>query len=260
MRKRAFSTSTNANKSARMVGGRVLSYRPSAPVAGSYRSRISSAAVQAARSALELKGVDTTLTLNPIISTTTTNASSFLLNAIAPGSGSFNRIGRKAHLKSLRLKGSIVFTAVASATGVNFGNWVRMVIVWDKQPNSGTIPTWDSIFGVTDQAGVETSTILSPLKYDNMNRFQILKEKLIDYDVQAASPVSTGSTSELVLFDEYIPLGNRETLYSGQSATCTTADISSGALYVYFRAYTNTPGANVAQVDATSIARLRYVD
>lgn len=225
-----------------------------------YPGRVSVAAVARARLQPEVKGVDTTLTLNPIISTTTTNASSFLLNAIAPGSGSFNRIGRKAHLKSLRLKGAITFTAVASATGVNFGNWVRMVVVWDQQPNSGSIPTWDTIFGVTDQAGTETSTILAPLKYDNMNRFQILKDRTIDYDVQAAAPVSTGSTSELVLFDEYLTLGNRETLYSGQSATCTTADISSGALYVYFRAYTNTAGVNVAQVDGTSIARLRYCD
>jgi len=261
MRKRAYSTSTNANKSARMVGGRVLSYRPSAPVAGSYRSRISRGAVQSARAGLEVKGVDVALTQAlGVINTTTTNANCVLLNAIAPGSGSFNRIGRKAHLKSLRLKGSVEFVSTPSAAGIIVGNWMRMVVVWDQQPSSGTIPTWDVIFGLTDQAGTETSTTLAPLRYDNMDRFKVLCDKIIDYQVQPSTPVSTALVTEQITFDEFISLGNRECVFSGQSATCTIADISTGGLYVYFRANTNTAGANQCAVAAQSFARLRYSD
>jgi len=247
------------NKSTRMIGGRKLTYRPSAPVPGSYRSRVSRAAVAAARNALELKGVDVGLTLTPVIATSTTNGSAFLLNAIAPGSGSFNRIGRKAHLKSLRLKGAFQVSQTPSATGAVGGACVRMVVVWDLQPNSGSIPTWDVIFGTTDQAGTEASTVLSPLRYDNMNRFHVLKDKSYDYATVPGNVVSTATQIGFMPFDEYINLGGRETNYSGQSATCTTADISTGALYVYFRAQLNDATVAVS-VGSNSIARLRYVD
>jgi len=222
-------------------------------------SRVSLMAALRQRNSAELKGVDTSLSLSPIISTSTTNGSSFLLNAIAPGSGSFNRIGRKAILKSLRIKGGLSFGMTPSAAGAVDPNSVRMVIVWDKQPNSGTIPTWDLIFGVTDQAGAETSNVLAPLKYDNMARFQVLKDKSFDCQTVPGNVVSTATVNQFVSIDEYIALGNRETTYSGQSATCTIADISTGALYVYFRAQSQTTTASAA-VDADTIARLRYMD
>jgi len=229
------------------------------PVAGSYRVRASIQAALRSRCGRETKGVDTSLSLSPIISIPGTNASAFLLNAIAPGSGSFNRVGRKALLKSLRLKGAAVFDMTASASGIVPANSLRMVIVWDKQPNSSTIPTWDTIFGVTDQAGAETSTVEAPLRYDNMSRFQVLKDKTIDVAVVVANVVTTGVISQSMHFDEYISLSNRETTYSGQSATCTIADISTGALYVYFRAHNNTTN-NIVTIDADTIARLRYTD
>jgi len=260
MRKRAYSTSTNANKAARMVGGRVLSYRPSAPLAGSYRSRVSRAAVAAARAGMEVKGVDVALTqAAPIIITTTTNANATLLNAIAPGSGSFNRIGRKAHLKSLRLKGACVLASTPSAAGVVTGNMLRMVVVWDQQPSSGTIPTWDVIFGLTDQAGTESSTVLAPLRYDNMDRFTVLRDSMVEFETQPAGVVSTGTVTQYKHFDEFIPLKGREVVYSGQSATCTLADISTGGLYIYFRAQVND-ATSALSIDADSFARLRYTD
>jgi len=211
------------------------------------------------RNALEMKGVDTNLSLTPIINTSTTNGSSFLLNAIAPGSGSFNRIGRKASLKTLRIKGGFTFVMTPSANGSVQENSVRMVIIWDKQPNSGAIPTWDLIFGSTDQAGTETSTVLSPLRYDNMDRFQVLRDKSFDVPTIAGNVVSTAQIGQFVSVDEFLSLKGRETTYSGQSATCTTADISTGALYVYFRAQNNAATATV-NVDADTIARLRYLD
>lgn len=212
------------------------------------------------RRSASLKGVDTNLALNPVLATTGTNGSAFLLNAVAPGSGSFNRIGRKVSMKSLRLKGAVNFQMTPSGIGSVTGNCMRMVIVYDRQPNSGTIPTWDTIFGVTDQAGTETSTIASPLKYDNMDRFRVIKDKTIDVATVTATVVTTGVIDQYVNFDEFMSLKGLETTYSGQSATCTIADISTGALYVYFRAHVNSGGNNQAVIDGDSIARLRYAD
>lgn len=206
----------------------------------------------------ELKGVDTNLSV-AVLATSTTNGASFLLNGIAPGSGSFNRIGRKAILSSLRIKGGLVFSMIPNALGAVNENSCRMVVVWDQQPNSGTIPTWDTIFGATDQAGTETSNVLAPLRYDNMDRFRVLKDKSYDVQTVPANVVTTGTIFQFRTIDEYITLGNRTSVYSGQSATCTTADISTGALYVYFRCQRSDATAGVT-VDADTIARLRYKD
>lgn len=214
----------------------------------------------ASRFSKELKGCDILLTqASPIITTTGTNANALVLNCIQPGSGSWNRIGRKIMLKSIRLRGTVAFSSTPSAAGVENGNWVRMVVVWDQQPSGAAIPTWETIFGITDQAGTESSTIMSPVRYDNTDRFKVLRDKIIDYQLQPSTPVSTASISEQVTFDEYFQLGNREVVYSGQSNPCTIADISTGALYVYFRAFTSDT-TQAASVSSVSYARLRYSD
>jgi len=228
--------------------------------AAAYKSaRPSIRAFPMSRGGDSLKGVDTLLSLSPIIATTNTNGACFLLNGIAPGSGSFNRVGRKTSLKSLRIKGGITFTMTPTAAGVVNHNAVRMVIVWDKQPNSGSLPTFDTIFGYTLQDGTEASLTWAQPRYDNLERFQVLKDKAIDVQTEPAGVVTTGVVDQWVSIDEYIGLGGRQTTFSGQSAPCTVADISTGALYVYFRAQNNAASAT-AQVDADTVARLRYMD
>jgi len=255
-RKRSYSLSTNANKATRMVGGRVLTYRPSTAVPGSFRAMQRSYGRQTG----ELKGCDILLTqAAPIINTTGSNANIMLLNGIAPGTASYNRVGRKLTFKSLRLKGCVEFTSTPSATGVQFGNFVRMVVVWDKQP-TGTIPTWETVFGYTLENASEASTILAPVRYDNMSRFSVLKDTVIEYDVQPSSPVSTASVTEQVPFDCYVNLGNKVTTYGGQNVPTTIADIATGALYVMWRAHINNAGQQVASVSNVSVGRVRYVD
>jgi len=58
--------------------------------------------------------------------------------------------------------------------------------------------------------------------------------------------------------DEYIKMPDLETVFSGASSPMTIADISTGALYVYFRAYNQSTGVSEAQF--TGNARLRYTD
>lgn len=214
----------------------------------------------AVRSVSEKKGVDTDISLTPVIATTSTNASSFVLNLIQAGNGSWNRVGRKVHSKSLRIKGLVSISNTPTfATGAGVGNFLRMVVVWDKQPSSGAIPTFDAIFGITAQDGTESCPdITCPPRYDNMDRFQVLLDRCYKSEDLAVPAFGSAPTmTQYMPIDEYVKLGARETVFSGQSAPMTIADISTGALYVFFRAAGNV-AASVAAVDG--IARLRYTD
>lgn len=261
----AYAGRPSANyKAARMIGGKVLRYNPSRPVAGSWRARQVPAGgmLAAVRRAAEKKGMDTVLTLSPVISTTNTNASSFVLNLIQQGAGSWNRVGRKVSLTSVRVRGIATMTFLPQVTtGDLFSNALRIVVVWDKQPSGAAIPTFDTIFGITDQTGAEATTFLNPIKYDNMERFSVLKDCVLSAESEATGPSGTTTVSQVNCpFDEFIPLQGRETVFLGQSSPMTIADISTGALYVFFRAETNVSTLTTVAIDDTSFARLRYTD
>ena len=132
-----------------------------------------------------------------------------------------------------------------------------MVVVFDKQP-SGTLPTFDTIFGATDQAANETTVYTDPVKYDNMSRFQVLKDVCIEANPEAI--LLGDKINNRFKFDEFIKLGNRETVFSADNAPATIADISTGGLYVFFRAQAATTDVNEWAISSNSIARLRYSD
>jgi len=214
-----------------------------------------------ARPAGELKGVDGYIALDPIIDTTSTNASCTVVNLIDPGTASFNRIGRKIRMKSLRLKMIFLHVSAPAATTSNvINNVVRMVVVYDKQP-SGAIPTFDDIFGCSDRAGTETGGFYSNLRYDNTDRFKVLKDRYIPMNATLATTAGSTNQARFVhTCEEYIDLKGLETVYSGQSSPCTIADVSSGALYVFYRANLNTTTTNFTLIDGDSNFRLRYMD
>lgn len=210
----------------------------------------------------ELKGMDTVLTVaGPVIATTNTNADAFTLNLIQAGTGSWNRVGKKAYMQSVRLVGNAQYNIAPAASTLNTVNAVlRMVVVWDKQP-SGTLPTFATIFGYTSQDGTEASNVLAPLRYDNIDRFQVLKDERVSSNSGAVVTGGTGNIyAQYFPFDCFIPLGNRETVFSGQSSPMTIADVSSGALYVFFRSTAATDDAADWSITSDSIARLRYTD
>jgi len=210
----------------------------------------------------ELKGVDTSLALSPVIATTNTNASAFTINLIPPGTASYNRVGRKTYPSSLRLFGEAFYTYGVAATTANVvGSQLRMVVVWDKQPG-GAVPAFDAIFGHTLQDGTEASVFTDPLRYDNTDRFRVIRDFRKNVSPPASSP-QTGTENDILAicpFDEYIPMKDLETVYSGQSSPCTIADLSSGALYVYFRATNSLGGVNSWAIGTNSFARFRYRD
>ena len=104
----------------------------------------------------ELKSCDFTFNFAPIPSVTNTNNAIQVCNCVQPGTGSWNRIGKKIRMKSIRYKAILQYNNDPTATNAN--NSIRCLLVFDKQPSSGAIPTFDTMFGSTDQTGAETTT------------------------------------------------------------------------------------------------------
>lgn len=210
----------------------------------------------------ELRGVDIpiSLTIGNVLATTSTNGGVQLLNGIQQGSASFNRIGRKVLLKSLRMK--IIWTLSQFANGTTGdynGNLLRIVVVWDKQP-SGVQPTYDTIFGRTNDAGTESAQVFDSLRFDNTGRFKVLSDKVYECNPKAGLVANGDFCNYRYFCDEYIKLKNLETVYSGSTNPASIADISTGGLYVYFRALQNDANDDQFIIDPTSFARLRYYD
>lgn len=210
------------------------------------------------RSGGEIKGCDTLLG-GTLLSSTSTNGGITIVNPVQAGTGSWNRIGRRITMKSLRIKGAIetVFTPNA-VTGAFAIPTIRMAVVYDRQISSGTLPNFDAIFGRTDQTGAEGSGVFDPLRYDNMDRFAVLLDRM--WETKPGVIQSGGTTNALTYnfpVDEYIKLRGLETNYASTSNPITSADISTGALYVIFR--TNEDGAENVNTVAL-VARLRYLD
>ena len=206
----------------------------------------------------ELKGMDTNIQYVPgIVNTTNTNANILALNLVRTGTGSWNRIGKRICSKSLRIQGRAYCSMTQDATNDVYGNLLRMIVVWDKQPSGGAYPTFDNIFSVTDQAGVETSTWYSPRAFDTADRYKVIKDWTIKVEPDVY-PSASNFAQYIFDIDEYISLPNLETNYSGQSTPMDIPDINSGALYFIARAATNTVNVTQWAIDAT--ARLRYTD
>lgn len=209
---------------------------------------------------IEKKGMDTIIATGDIVSTTSTNGNAYVLNLVRAGTGSWNRIGRKIKPMSLRITGYVLYDYTEQTSTLNLeGTVLRMVIVYDKQPSGGTIPTFETIFGTTQQDGTEATTVYDPIKYDTMSRFRVLKDCRYNFNPQV-EPRSTG-TQDLVLMrysvDEYIKLALPQTVYSGESTPMTIADINTGAIYLYARVIEQT---NQMDVSMNLTVRLRYTD
>lgn len=254
---------TGAASSARAIAARA--YNTPMPL---YRApTFNQAVAQVARATKELKGTDIAnlSTQNGIfIATYTTNGSACVLNCVQPGSGSWNRVGRRISMKSLRLRGAVEALLDNNndpASNSTRGMVIRMVVVYDKQPSSGAIPTWNTIFGHTTQDGTEAAQLSDGLRYDNTGRFRIIRDKTFTLNPQGIEsvPASNAGVIQVRAFDEYIDLKGLETIYSGQSNPCTIADISTGALYLYVRYSSDTPNS-ASNFFNNSCARLRFTD
>jgi len=211
----------------------------------------------------ETKGVDTNLSTGLGDLTEATNSSTpiIALNLIQTGSGSWNRVGRKVFPQSVRLKYTIRYRYAQRASGEVQANNVRVLLVWDKNPNGAALPTFDTIFKATDQSGNEASYWNAPAAYDTMDRFRIIRDTVHDFN-PAMYPATSGDIAFMsVSEDQFVVLpAGLETVYSGQAVPQTIADLYSGALYFVAIMKDALPTDYAMQILDGSVARLRYKD
>lgn len=180
----------------------------------------------------EKKNIDSTIVLPPVATATGVLT---LLNGSVAGALPTNRIGRRVHMHSLTIKGTI---QLASTTTGNCP--LRLIIFYDKQSNK-LAP------GVVDL--MQTDSIASLNLLANSHRFRVIRDIIIPC-VGTAGP-------QAAYINEYTKLAGLETEYIDGAGAGTVADITSGSLYCLM--YANNATAVAALLNAVN-ARVRYSD
>jgi len=170
-----------------------------------------------------------------------------LLNGLSQGTSVITRVGQKIVIKSIdvRLKCS---GQPPGATPTAYANWLRVLIVWDSQPNGALPPVSDIIEDLTTGTG-----IVSPAYKNYLSRFKILWNRVFDLvNVSAAA----GSTFGMGGSDKYFSKTNLLTSYA-DSTNGDITDIITGALY-FVAVGAHSAAANYPTVEYYS--RLRFYD
>lgn len=150
-----------------------------------------------------------------------TTGSVTLVNGVANGTDYTDRIGRRFFMKKLQLVGFVKPNDLVNT----FVRW-RILVVYDRNPNSGSTPA------VTDILSVSSS--ISFMNWNNRERFVII------HDISGVSSyedyTGTGGLSAFVatpsVHDINIDLNLNSLITTNSGTGATLASISSGALYV----------------------------
>jgi hypothetical protein len=103
------------------------------------------------------------------------------LNGIAQGDDQDQRIGRVTYLKSIHLKGRVVFAAAFTAGVAPITHKVRLLLVLDKQANGASI-TASNVLSDPGATGMDVEAHYKP---ENVSRFTILRDFTLDEGVNA---------------------------------------------------------------------------
>lgn len=157
----------------------------------------------------ETKYVDVATNITNLNSSTT---NVILLSTIAQGAGQTQRIGRKAWLKSIQIKGRIYSSTTTTISGV------RWALVYDAQTNKAA-PVWTDIF---DTAAYDTMK-----RDDNKNRFFILRDNIGQVIGNSTTP-ATGQESFVI--DCFVKID--KPIEFASVGTGAIADTVSGGLFL----------------------------
>jgi len=226
----------------RYVGGRMLRYTPSAPLAGSYRSRNRApkyikGAIAPFGGRQELKYVD----VAEASYACSTTGSVTCLNLLAVGDDNTTRDGRQVCIKSVQLRG-IVNPASPACNVTN----ARVMLVWDNAANSGTIATIAMILAA--------STSNSFPLIDNAQRFTVLMDRTFAIGQVSNTATQSYAWGPATYNIDFYKKMNSVTQYSG--TTAAIGSIQNGALLLV------TIGDQVAGVAAVAkiASRVRFTD
>lgn len=176
----------------------------------------------------ELKNVDTFGTYSCPL--TSSFGSGVLLNGIAQGTNTSERIGRNVRFRNL----SIRMKTVANTT--NYGQ-VRYAVVYDRQSN-GTTPIASDIWNQGD--------FLSHARLANAERFVMVVDEICDSQQSTNTPISSKRYVKLALDTMYGSIGN------------TAAAINTGSFWLFMA---NNADSTIGVASTANYeARLRYTD
>lgn len=168
----------------------------------------------------------------------TTTGSVVALNQMAAGDTALLRDGNKIQMKSIQLR----FTLENEANTQN--NAVRMMIVYDKQPNLSN-PT----IATAGTGPLDTITIQSLRQVATMSRFKVLSDRV--YTINSTS--DTAGALQIIHDEVFIkiPLDSQLTQFADGAAGAP----QSGGLYLMF--FGNV-AAGAADCNVLGQARLRF--
>lgn len=182
-----------------------------------------------------------------------------LLNGIIPGDGLQNRQGRKIQMNSLAIRGRVILFKPGTTP---IPDYVRVILLYDRQTNAAAPPSLASILSSVDNAGTPTSNSFSGINLGNADRYKIIRDWY--WALGKVNAAATTQGDELVgdfgskdlSFKDYINMRDYGTQYNAGTAG-TVADITSGSLYLF----TCGLSANAdSQFGVRFQARLRYTD
>lgn len=190
---------------------------------------------EAKKECSKLKVIDMDNVLSPILDTNATNAQVFLLSTMQQGTGMNQRVGRVVYYKHLIFRGALSPTT--------FGSYdvIRIAVVYDRQPSGGAIPAYSTIFNSIPATGGGGATALSDINIDSRQRFVVLRDMHFqtppvisptNYSTATSAALEMNGKSNII--DEYIELQGLDCVFNNTHNPITSADISTGALYLVF--------------------------
>lgn len=202
---------------------------------------------------LELKSVDT-----PSITGALNTTGSFqVLNVPVNGAAFYNRIGNQIEMRSLHLIGGVQATGNA---GTVAGEYVRIMVIYDRQPN-GAAPSVADVLTSYAQAGGTTSTVFDHLNPNNKQRFLVLMDDRLSFGNTLKATAANAQTQGAIDYkgetniNRFIKLRGLTTTYKASAGAI--GDITVGALQIFCL------GSTVAGTEGysfTGSARLRFTD
>lgn len=199
-------------KASRTIGGKVLRYRPTAPVFGSSRYNAMAKGLNRRGVASRETGfVDLALATYAI----DTTGSVTLINTVPQGASVNQRVGKKILLKGLQCRGDMINGSTATANDCAF------MIVYDKRP-TGTLPAVTDILVSANAVAFNNDA--------NSGRFVILKrvDQTLIGNLTAPANYTDLST---VSTDWWLSLKDLPTTFKA-AGTGAIGDIEEGALYL----------------------------
>jgi len=226
------------NKASRMVGGRMLTYRPSAPVTGSSRWYASQKGLnrRGVTTSRELGFVDLAGAAYPMDAT----GSVTLLATIPQGASVSQRVGKKVLLKSIQCRGNWSNNSAAS------NNDVAMLIVYDRRP-TGSLPAITDILVSASSIAFNNDA--------NSGRFVILK-RLDDTLVGNTAAGANYTEAQYKSVDFWLALKDLPLTFK-TAGTGAIGDIEQGALYLVTVGNT---AAGTSAATANVAFRTRFLD